>query len=136
MKSEEKGLVPEPAEDLGHPPESQGVGREGGKPLLGITAPHPQIFSPSFVGFSIFDLLPNHISCFLEQLQPLQLLLTSSENTTGDCQEGDATATLTLMWFIYLDCSWASNNDRQTAGQVKGWQCPAGILRLRSKVLD
>lgn len=29
MKSEEEGLVPEPAEDLGHLPVSQGVGREG-----------------------------------------------------------------------------------------------------------
>lgn len=141
MKSEEKGLVPEPAEDLGHLSMSQGVEREGVKPLLGISASHPQFFSPSFVGFSIFDLLPNHISCFPEQLQHLQLLLTSSENTREDCQEGDARATLTLPTitsprFIHLGSSWASNNARQAAGQVTGWQCPAGILRLRSKIHD
>lgn len=136
MKSVERGPVPEPAEDLGYPPVCQGVGREGAKPSPGITASHPQIFSPSFVSFSIFDLLSNRISCFPEQLQHLQLLLTSSENTTEDGQEGDARATLTLTWFIHLDSSWASNNARQAAGLVKGWQCPAGILRLRSKIHD
>lgn len=46
MISVERGPVPEPAEDLGHPPVSQGVGREGVKPLLGTTAPHPQFFQP------------------------------------------------------------------------------------------
>lgn len=49
MKSEERGLGPEPAEDLGHPPVSQGmVGREGGRASLGIP---PSIISPSFVGY-------------------------------------------------------------------------------------
>lgn len=99
---------------------SQGVRREAGKPSLGIAVSHPLLFRLSIVGFSIFDFPPNHISCFPEQLQHLQLSLTSSKNESKDCQEGDARVALALMWFIHLDGPWASNNARQAPGQAKG----------------
>jgi len=38
----------------------------------------PTTFRPSFVVFSIFDLLSNRVSCFPEHLKHLQHLLTST----------------------------------------------------------
>lgn len=60
------GPVPEPAEDLGVPSCISGGAERSGETFAGHHCIAPQFFRPSFVGFSIFDLPPNRISCFPE----------------------------------------------------------------------